>query len=199
MDLQWTTIETWITVISLLLGLIALSFLLRLDWKSYGLLSLLVGLFGASLCASFVGLGFYSFPYLLFPNRLGIPIAIMSLVVSSIIALSIRYSPLKWSYKIPYYWGIVHIVVALELVMQLKTSLIKYKLAWNAWDSYSAWWLYFLIFEWLGGKIIPSALRNPIDSSAFQYGNWGWIVLHIILITTFIGTGLGLGLYLYKQ
>ena len=198
LDLQWSTIETRIFAISFSIGVVVLIYLLRLDWKRYGLFSLIAALMGGILCTLFVSMGLYKFPYLPIPNKLGIPVAIMSLVFPSIIALSVRYSPTDWTYKIPYYWVIVHIFVFLELLTQEKTNLIKYTLAWDLWDTYSAWWIYFLVLEWIGGKIITSNLRKPIDTQAFRYGNWAWILLHAILIFTIFLGGLYTGTLLAK-
>lgn len=198
MDLQWSTIETRISVTTFLISFMVLIYLLRLNWKQYGLFSFIIALIGGSLCTLFVSIGFYDFPYLPIPNKLGIPIAVMGVVVPSIIALAVRYSPIEWAYKIPYYWVIVHIIVLVELILQENTNLIKYKFAWDLWDTYSAWWIYFLVLEWIGGKIISPNFRKPIDSQAFRYGNWAWIVLHTILIFTIFLGGLYSGMLIAK-
>lgn len=198
LDLQWSTIETRVAVAVFIIGLAVLVYLLRLNWKQYGLFSLIIALIGVSLCSLFVAVGFYEFPYLPNPNKLGIPVAVMAIVFPSIIALSVRYSPTDWAYKIPYYWVIVHLFVFIELILQEKTNLIKYKFAWDLWDTYSAWWVYLLMLEWIGGKIIAPKFRKPIEAQAFRYGNWAWIVLHAVLIFTIFLGGLYSGMLIAK-
>ena len=70
---------------------------------------------------------------------------------------------------------------------------MDYKENWDAWDSYTWWWIYLLLFEWIGGKIVPPPSRKPIQSKPFRYGRWGWVVFHFIVITTIFLAGVYTG------
>jgi hypothetical protein len=79
------------------------------------------------------------------------------------------------------------------------TSIFRFEPEWwDLWDSYTLWWLYFLLFELLGGKVIPDHLRNPVTVNSFRYGNWAWIVLHIIVITTIFLAGVYVGITVFR-
>ncbi|WP_350330897.1 CBO0543 family protein [Geobacillus stearothermophilus] len=72
------------------------------------------GLTGAFLCFVFVSIGFYSFPARLIPMS-PIPIIEMFTVIPFYVLFGVRYSPSKWGWKIPFYWGMVHIAMLLEI------------------------------------------------------------------------------------
>ena len=84
-----------------------------------------------------------------------------------------------------------------EVVLK-HTSIFKFETEWDLWDSYTLWWLYFLLFELLGGKIVPNYLRSPINSDSFRYGNWAWIIFHIIVITTIFLAGVYVGITVFR-
>jgi len=190
------SIDMYLAIAGVVLSSTGSYFILRLDWKRYGFLFLLTGIIGNILCYLFVVLDFYTFPYTLIPNYFRLPFEAILTIFPFYILLGVRYSPISWSYKIPFYWVIVHLGLVQETLAKNLTQGIKYGIDWDFWDSYTAWWIFFLLFEWIGGKIIPDNLRNPIKIEAFRYGNWAWILLHFILILTFFLGGLQLGLHL---
>lgn len=193
MNLQWN-IETYITVTAILFSLLGLFLIIRINWKRYGLLFLISGTVGNVLCFIFTNLGFYSFPYRLFPNLSNTPLLILSLVFPFIVLVGVRYSPNLWAWKIPFYWVIVHLVVLAETLALQYTNLIKYDFEWDFWDSYTWWWLFFLFFDLIGSLIIPNSLRKPISKESFSYGKWAFFILHFILITTIFLGGVYLGI-----
>ena len=82
--------------------------------------------------------------------------------------------------------------------MERYTNIIKYEPSWDLWDSYSAWWIFLLLFEWIGGKVIPASARAPISEEAFAFGGWAWFLFHgIVLLTTF-GAGVLVGVDVKK-
>jgi hypothetical protein len=84
----------------------------------------------------------------------------------------------------------VHIAMLLEvLVLYHPVKVIDYKGNWDVWDSYTWWWIYLLLFEWIGGKIVPPDSRTPIQSKSFRYGRWAWIIFHFIVIVTIFFAG----------
>ncbi len=80
----------------------------------------------------------------------------------------------------------------------MATSIFKFESEWDLWDSYSLRWVYYLLFEILGGKIIPSDLRNPISHESFRYGRWAWILFHVVVITTIFLAGVYVGITVFK-
>lgn len=163
-------------------------FILRNNWKRYGLLFLLSGLIGNILCAVFVYLGFYSFGISAF--------AVVTAVLTSFpfyVLLGVRYSPKPWVWKIPFYWALVHLGVLLESVNERYTNLITYEFEWDVWDTYTWWWIYLLAFEWIGGRIVPDHSRKPLAVESFRYGKLLWGLIHFILITTIFLGGVYVG------
>lgn len=181
-------LETYLTLISILLGISVNLFIIRLDWRRYGSLFILSAVIGNILCYTFVKLEFYTFPYRLFPKIFEMPVLAVSTVFPAIVLLGVRYSPKNWSFKIPFYWAIVHVGMLLETLVLNFTKLIDYRFKWDFWDSYTWWWIYLLVFEWIGGLIIPENLRKPIDGENLLYGRLGWAIFHfIVIITIFLG------------
>ena len=198
MNLQYN-LETIVTIATVALATLGTFLIIRLDWKRYGLLFLLSGIVGNIFCYFFVKVGFYSFPYRIFPQILTMPFETIITVFPFYVLLGVRYSPVAWAYKIPFYWAMVHLGITAETLAQLYTKLISYDFAWDFWDSYTWWWIYLLIFEWVGGKIIPPHLRRPLSTESFKYGSWAWIVFHSIVISTIFLGGLYLGYTLFDH
>ncbi len=190
--------EISISIVCLVTATIGSYFILRLDWKRYGLLYLLAGIIGNVLCYLFVEVGFYSFPYIFLPI-MKIPLISILMAFSYLVILGVRYSPTNWVYKIAFYGVIVNMGVLFETVLKNMTTLIRYDFEWDLWDSYTTWWGFFILMEWIGGKIIPSHLRKPLAIEAFRFGNWFWFVIHIVAMFTIFLAGLHLGLIIKYQ
>lgn len=186
-------IESFIYVSVHFIGVIGLILFLKLNWKRYGLLFISSSLVGNLLCYMFVKFNFYSFPYLLFPEISIMPFTAITLSFPILVLIGVRYSPEKWIWKIPFYMAIINIGVFFETWTVHNTMIIEYKFKWDLWDSYSSWWLYYLLFEWIGGQIIPKNLRSPIDFRQFEYGKIGWGIVHFIFILTIFLVGYYLG------
>jgi hypothetical protein len=183
-----TNIETFILSGVICIGFVGLISFLKIEWKRYGVLFLVSAIVANSLCLLFVQLGFYSFPYRLFPKLSSMPIIEVTILFPLLVFIGVRYSPKIWGWKIPFYWGLVHIGMFFETIILLNTRLIIYEFKWDVWDSYTWWWIYFLVLEWVGSLIIPETLRRPISIQHLNYGKIGWFMLHFILIVTiFLG------------
>jgi hypothetical protein len=192
-NIGWN-IETLIHLSSILLSAIIFIYIFRINFKKYFVLFLLSAIVGNVLCYIFVKIGFYSYPYRLFPKISIMPITTITAVFPALILLSVYFSPSKWSWKIPFYWAIVHLGMLGETLVLLYTDIIKYDFKWDFWDSYTWWWIYVLVFEWLGGVIIPEKDRLPLDTRHLKYGKIGWAVIHFILIVTIFLGGFYLGM-----
>ncbi|MDR7866408.1 MAG: CBO0543 family protein [Sporomusaceae bacterium] len=191
-------IETVILIGALAINAAGIIWVARHDWKRYGFIVLLSGILGSGLCYIFVLLGYYTFPHLLIPGFLPFPFESILTAFSFYVLLGIRYSPTKWLYKVPFYGIIINPGVFAEFLMERHTQLIKYQPAWDLWDSYTTWWIYFLLFEWIGGKVVPENARAPIAREAFAYGKWAWFLFHIIVLLTTFGVGVLAGTNLPK-
>lgn len=185
--------EMYISIISVFVSLIGSYFILRLSWKRYGLLYLIAGVLGNVLCYIFVKVGFYSFPYVFMPV-LKLPVVSILTAFSFYVLIGVRYSPVSWLNKIAFYGVIINIGVLLETIFKNATNLIQYDFEWDFWDSYTTWWAFFILMEWMGGKIIPQHLRAPIKAEAFRFAQWFWFVVHIVGMFTVFLAGLYLGL-----
>ncbi len=190
--------EMYISIACLAVALTGSFFILRLDWKRYGLLYLAAGVIGNALCYLFVKVGFYSYPYIFLP-LLQIPLIAILTAFSFYVILGVRYSPTSWAHKIMFYGVLINSGVFFETVLKNTTRLIRYNYEWDLWDSYTTWWGFFILMEWLGGKIVPPRLRAPLSVNAFRFDNWFWFVIHIVGIFTIFLAGLYLGLQLERQ
>lgn len=170
---------------------------IRLDWKRYGFLFILSLLSANMVCYILTFVGFYTFPKNVLHGELLVPYGLVSTIFPFIVLFGVRYSPEKWVWKIPFYWAIVHLGVLGEVILK-NTTIFKFEPEWDLWDSYTLWWIYYLLFELLGKKIIPNQLRKPIHSGFFRYGRWAWIVFHIIVITTIFLAGVYVGVTIIK-
>ncbi|MGE5372414.1 MAG: CBO0543 family protein [Solirubrobacterales bacterium] len=191
-NLGWN-IETYLSVSSAIISTIGIILFLKRDWKRYGLLLLLSAIVGVILCYIFLGLKLYSFPYRIFPEISKIPFTAILTVFPLYVLLGVQYSPKSWAWKIPFYWAVVHLGVLTEGWIESHTQILKYNEVWDLWDSYTWWWLYLLVFEWVGGLIIPQGLRKPLDQELIRFGQLGWFILHFILISTIFIAGVYAG------
>ena len=186
-------IETYLSISSFIFTIIVSLLIIKLDWKKYGLLFLLSSIIGIILCYIFIYLRLYTFPYRLFPHISKIPFTLILTIFPFYVLLGVRYSPKSWAWKIPFYWAIVHIGVLTEAWAESQTLLIKYNLPWDIWDSYTWWWIFLLVFEWIGGLIVSQDLRKPIDPDLLKYGKLVWFILHFILLSTVFLAGVYAG------
>ncbi|OZM58113.1 hypothetical protein CIB95_00605 [Lottiidibacillus patelloidae] len=192
MNIGWN-IESFIHISGIFLSIIIIIYLFKINWRRYGVLFILSAIVGNILCYIFVKVGFYSYPYRLFPNISIMPFTTITTVFPALILISVRFSPEKWSWKIPYYWAIVHLGVLGETIGLLYTDIIEYNFKWDLWDSYTWWWIYVLIFEWIGSIIISKEDRCPLDANHLKFGRLGWAIVHFILIVTIFLGGFYLG------
>ncbi len=186
-------IESFIYIITIIVGFIILIAFLKLDWRRYGLLYVIATLTGNIICYIFVKLNFYSYPYLLLPTFEIMPISAIAFSFPVMVLITVRYSPEKWIWKIPFYMTIVHVGVLMETWILNNTRMIEYNYKWDLWDSYTSWWIFFLLFEWIGGLIIPNHFRKPLDSTQLKYGKLGWAAIHFVFIATIFLVGYYLG------
>ena len=126
------------------------------------------------------------------------PLTLVFTMFPAYVLIGVRYSPKAWAFKIPFYWVLVHVGVLVEGWAEKQTQIIKYGASWDLWDSYTWWWIFLLVFEWVGGMIVPDESRRPMDQELLRYGKIGWFILHFVLIGTIFLAGIKTGLYLAK-
>ncbi|ALC91226.1 hypothetical protein AM500_16535 [Bacillus sp. FJAT-18017] len=178
-------------------GLAGTLWVMRNNWKRYLLLYIISSFTGNLICYTFTSVGLYTFPYIPFHGGLIMPVGIVATVFPFIVLIGVRFAPDKWAWRIPFYWAVVHLGVLGEVILKY-TAIFKFNSAWDLWDSYTIWWIYLLLFDILGRKIVPLDSRKPIPDSTFRYGNWGWIIIHVILIATIFLAGVYTGMTLFK-
>lgn len=192
MNLSWNT-ETYILITAIILSTIGSIWIIKKNWKQYGLIFIVTGVVGNILCYIFIKLGLYDFPYRLFPNLSPMPFFAILTIFPFYVLLGVRFSPSKWGWKIPFYWVLVHTGMLGEVLAQNYTQTIKYRKFWDTWDSYTWWWLFLLVFEYIGGLIVSKENRKPLNEEWLRYGKIGWFLLHFILITTIFLAGVYVG------
>ena len=197
MNIGWN-IETYLSLSAIAVSTAVLLLTMRHNWKRYGALFLLSAVIGNILCYVFIKLGYYYYPYRLFPTLFIMPLTLVLTMFPALVLASVRYSPKSWAYKIPFYWVIVHLGVLFEVWAEEMTQIIKYNESWYLWDSYTWWWIFLLVFEWVGGIIVPAESRKPLDQELLKYGKIGWFILHFVLILTIFIAGVYTGTLLAK-
>jgi hypothetical protein len=196
MNAGWN-IETYLTLAAIAFSTVVLLLIMRNNWKKYGLLSLLSAIAGNFICYIFCKLGLYCYPYELFPIFI-MPLPLTLTMFPACVLFGVRYSPKSWAYKIPFYWTYVHLGMLIEGWAENQTQIIKFYAPWDLWTSYTWWWIFLLVFEWVGGMIIPADSRRPIDQELLKYGKIGWFVNHFVLISTIFIAGVYTGFTLLK-
>jgi hypothetical protein len=192
MNVGWN-IESYLTIISFIVTVVLSTIIVKINWRQYGLLYILNGITGVILCYLFIAFDLYYFPYRILPDISKIPFTVILTVFPFYTLIGVRYSPVSWAFKIPFYWFLVHIGVFTEVLMENNTQLIKYNLYWDVWDSYTWWWLFLLVFEWIGGIIVSPEFKKPLKAENFNYGKLGWFILHFVLIITIFLAGYYMG------
>ena len=190
MNLRWN-VETYVYLIGSILSGIGTIWIIKKNWRQYGLLFLISVIIGNILCLLFIELQFY--PYNFFPKLYPMPFPLLLTMFPFYVLFGVRYSPSSWKYKIPFYWVLVHIGMLGEVLAQNYTSVIHYNKYWDTWDSYTWWWIFLLVFELIGGIVVSKDNRKPLLEDSFRYGKPVWYLLHFILILTIFLAGVYLG------
>ncbi|MFB9328947.1 CBO0543 family protein [Paenibacillus aurantiacus] len=184
----------YILLIAVVISLTGTLWVWKTSWKYYGRVYGIAASVGTIICGLFVALGYYKFDSLLFPV-LKIPVSLLLTLFPFYVLFGVKYSPKPWPWKIPYYWGIVHVGVFFETMLVQFTDIIQFKSKWDIWDSYTWWWIFLLVFEYVGGLCVPEQYRRPLDKRLFHFGRTGWLLLHFILILTIFMAGYYVGKY----
>jgi hypothetical protein len=192
MNLQWN-LETYILLGGTIFSGIGTIWIMKTNWKQYGLLFLISSVIGNILCFLFILLKFYTYPYNLFPSLFPMPFSLLLSMFPFYVLFGVKYSPSSWKFKIPFYWVLVHTGVLGETLAQNHTQVIRYGKYWDTWDSYTWWWIFLLVFELIGGIVVSKENRRPILEESFRYGNSTWYLVHFILIATIFLAGFYLG------
>jgi hypothetical protein len=187
MNIQFN-IETFILLGGSIISLIASMYILKTNWKQYGILFVTVAIIGEIIDIVFVKLKLYIYPYKLFHNMPVSPYTLIMTIFPFYIVFSVKYSPSSWKYKLPFYMTLIHFGMLGEVMAHNFTKVIEYGEFWDTWDSYIWWWIFLLGFELVGGLIVSKEYRTPISEDAFRYGSLGWYLIHFILtLTVFLG------------
>ncbi|MFN3346854.1 MAG: CBO0543 family protein, partial [Candidatus Bipolaricaulaceae bacterium] len=104
---------------------IGILLIVRRDWKRYGALYLTVAIIGNIICYVFTRIGYYSFPFRLFPDLSIMPFTVVATFFPFCVILAFYFAPKPWLWKIPFYWSIIHVGMLLETIFEERTALIK--------------------------------------------------------------------------
>ncbi|OGO76624.1 MAG: hypothetical protein A2Y23_05510 [Clostridiales bacterium GWB2_37_7] len=192
MNIEWN-IETFILLGGAGISFIASMFVMKISWKQYGILYITAAIIGEILDIVFVKLDLFYYPYKLFHNMPISPYTLVMTIFPFYVIFGVRYSPMPWKYKFPFYMTIIHLGMTGEVLAQYFTKVIEYGEHWDTWDSYIWWWLFILGFELVGGLIVSKEYRTPISEDVFKYGNLGWYITQFIFTATVFLGGVLLG------
>lgn len=192
MNIKWN-IETFILLGGSLAFMIASLFILKKNWKQYGILYIATAIVGELLDILFVQLKLFHYPYDLIPSLPISPFTLIMTIYPFYIVFGVKYSPSSWKHKFPFYMTIIHLGMVGEVLAQHFTHVIEYGDYWDTWDSYIWWWIFILGFELVGGLIVSKENRTPISEDFFKYGNLGWYITHFIYLSTIFLGGVLLG------
>ncbi|WP_176560305.1 CBO0543 family protein [Brevibacillus dissolubilis] len=71
-------------------------FIVRLDWRRYGLLYLITVISGNIICYLFVKVGFYGFDPQYIPDKSIMPFSAIATLLPFYVLVGVRYSPAHW-------------------------------------------------------------------------------------------------------
>ncbi|TCN27071.1 hypothetical protein [Mesobacillus foraminis] len=146
-------------------------YILRDSVFHYGIV-LIISLFvTVSLCLFFYCLGFYRF-------TLPVPYVLPVVAVSfSFLALFlVRYRPKRRTF--PFFFMTLTFIFTLEVLLKEYAGIINFKNGWDYWDSYSLYWVFSRLFDWIGEGVVPAKHRSPIRSETAGY--WSLFLLSAI-------------------
>lgn len=113
--MKYPLYEYVLIIIPTLIGILGGYWIVRNNWHRYGLLFFISGAVGTGLCYLFIVLRFYSFPDRPLHGHLIVPAFVMFTFIPFTVVAGVRYSPKIWSWKIPFYWVLVHLAIVSEM------------------------------------------------------------------------------------
>ncbi|WP_158286973.1 hypothetical protein [Mesobacillus foraminis] len=69
-------------------------------------------------------------------------------------------------------------IFTLEVLLKEYAGIINFKNGWDYWDSYSLYWVFSRLFDWIGEGVVPAKHRSPIRSETAGY--WSLFLLSAI-------------------
>ncbi|MDQ1913268.1 CBO0543 family protein [Paenibacillus sp. GD4] len=137
--MKYPLYEYVLIIIPTLIGILGGYWIVRNNWHRYGLLFFISGAVGTGLCYLFIVLRFYSFPDRPLHGHLIVPAFVMFTFIPFTVVAGVRYSPKIWSWKIPFYWVLVHLAIVSEMLLIQYTNIFTFTFGWDLWDSYTLW------------------------------------------------------------
>jgi hypothetical protein len=67
---------------------------------------------------------------------------------------------------------ILTVIFTIEVVLKEYAGIIAFKNGWDYWDSYSLYWVFSRLFDWIGESTVPPKHRSPVQSDKAGY----WIL-----------------------
>jgi hypothetical protein len=162
----------WLIVISVSLGGCFGCFLILKNHPlRYGLIFIFHFIFSISICLCFYWFGFYRY---VFPLYYVLPAVVFSFGL--LVLFTIHFKTKKFTF--PFFFMTINLVFCFEIFLQY-IGFIKFRNGWDFWDSYSLYWIYVRLFNFIGDYLIPIKYRNPIKTNVKAY--WIFFVLTVVL------------------
>jgi hypothetical protein len=93
-----------------------------------------------------------------------------------LVLFTIHFKPEKFTF--PFFFITINWVFGVEIILEY-IGFITFRNGWDFWDSYSLYWIYVRLFNFIGDYLIPIKYRNPIQTNVKAY--WIFFVLTVIL------------------
>ncbi|WP_442598773.1 hypothetical protein [Neobacillus sp. D3-1R] len=146
-------------------------YLLIKNFLGYRLVLLLSLLLSSFLCLVFYWLGFYRFVLPLWQVLPAVAISFSLLVL-----ITIRFKPKRHTF--PFFFMMITSIFTIEVLLKEYWGFIKFRNGWDFWDSYSLYWVYVRLFNYIGDRLVPRQYRMPIYTKSNIY--WGLFILIVI-------------------
>jgi hypothetical protein len=146
-------------------------YLLIKNFLGYRLVLLISLVLSSILCLFFYWLGFYRF---VLPVGQVLPAVAISF--SLLVLITIRYRPKNHTF--PFFFMTVTIIFSIEVLLKEYMGFIKFRNGWDFWDSYSLYWIYVRLFNYIGDQLVLRKYRMPIYTKTKIY--WGIFILTVV-------------------
>ncbi|WP_078544979.1 hypothetical protein [Litchfieldia alkalitelluris] len=160
-------------------------FIIKTNVLRYGIIFLISILLSVSFCIFFYFNGFYRFV---------LPIYLILLPVicsfGFLILFLIKYRPTKYTF--PFYFSVLTFILGCEIFLKDVVGFIVFRNGWDLWDSYSFYWVYVRIFDFIGERVISEKWRKPVPYDKRMY----WIIFLVMIVISFVILGYTLNWWL---
>ncbi|WP_160725823.1 hypothetical protein [Bacillus sp. USDA818B3_A] len=146
-------------------------FIVKKNVYRYGMVLIISLIVTSGLCLLFYAMDFYRF---VLPLPAVLPVVAISF--SFLALFIIRYRPRDKTF--PFFFITLTLVFTIEVFLKDYAGFIRFKNGWDYWDSYSLYWVFARLFNYVGVYLVPYHFRHPVKSDTKTY--WGLFFLMVV-------------------